>query len=275
MRWKASASDGGASITGYQVLVYKGSKVVEEQLVSADTRSTTVSGLKLHTNYLVAVRAENSAGFSKVSAKDPVKIQAPGKVKKPTASAKGKTSISVEWKAPKSLGGPKVAGYEVRVYKGSKLIDTVAAKASKRSVSLTKLKAGTTYKIAVRAKNAAGWSSLSAKDTVTTKKQAVAKPSAPVTLAQRNAVESAKSYLSFMAFSRSGLIDQLEFEGFSTKDATFAVDYVSPNWNRQAAEKAQAYLDFMAFSRQGLVDQLLFEGFTPKQAEFGVEAVGY
>lgn len=41
---------------------------------------------------------------------------------------------------------------------------------------------------------------------------------------QRNAVRSAESYLGYSAFSRSGLIGQLEYEGFSTKQATYGVD---------------------------------------------------
>lgn len=41
---------------------------------------------------------------------------------------------------------------------------------------------------------------------------------------QTNAVKKAESYLDYTAFSRSGLIEQLEYEGFSTEDATYAVD---------------------------------------------------
>lgn len=96
-----------------------------------------------------------------------------------------------------------------------------------------------------------------------------------LTMGQKNALEQAKSYLSIMPFSRSGLIDQLEFEGYSTADATFAVDNCGANWNEQAALKAQSYLDIMSFSRQGLIDQLIFEGFTATEAEYGVSAVGY
>lgn len=91
---------------------------------------------------------------------------------------------------------------------------------------------------------------------------------------QRNAVRQAESYLEFTAFSRSGLIKQLEFEGYSAEDATFAVDKVAPDWNEQAAKKAQDYLDLSAFSRSGLIDQLEFEGFTTEQATYGVDQVG-
>lgn len=94
------------------------------------------------------------------------------------------------------------------------------------------------------------------------------------TRAQKNAVRSAESYLDTMAFSRSGLIDQLEYEGYSTKDATYAVDTVSPNWNEQAAKAAESYLDTMAFSRSGLIEQLEYEGYTHKQAVYGVDKAG-
>lgn len=96
-----------------------------------------------------------------------------------------------------------------------------------------------------------------------------------ITLSQENAIKSAENYLSFSAFSRKGLIGQLEFEGYSNEDATFAVDYLDVNWNAQAAKSAEQYLEFSSFSRQGLIDQLIFEGYTDTQAEYGVSAVGY
>lgn len=99
-------------------------------------------------------------------------------------------------------------------------------------------------------------------------------PQSGMTAGQRNAVRSAESYLDFASFSRQGLIGQLEFEDYSTDDATFAVDYVSPDWNEQAAESAQSYLEFTSFSRQGLIDQLVFEGYTYEQAEYGVDQTG-
>lgn len=95
------------------------------------------------------------------------------------------------------------------------------------------------------------------------------------TTGEINALEKALSYLNYTSFSRSGLIDQLEYEGFSTEEATYGVDNCGADWNEQAAKKAQSYLDYSSFSRQGLIDQLVFEGFTQEQAEYGVSAVGY
>lgn len=89
---------------------------------------------------------------------------------------------------------------------------------------------------------------------------------------RRNAIRSAQQYLEFSAFSRSGLIDQLEYEGFSTEDATFAVDSLNVDWNEQAAKSARQYLEYTSFSRSGLIDQLVYEGFTHAQAEYGVNA---
>ncbi len=87
---------------------------------------------------------------------------------------------------------------------------------------------------------------------------------------QANALETAQNYLSFTSFSRTGLIAQLEYEGYSTADATWAVDNLpSVDWNEQAVLKAREYLSFTSFSLQGLIDQLLYEGFTPEQANHG------
>ena len=104
----------------------------------------------------------------------------------------------------------------------------------------------------------------------------VVEPAEPaLTMGQKQAVGKGEDYLSFAAFSRKGLIDQLVFEGFSEADAIFAVDYIAPDWNEQAAKKAQDYIDMTSFSRQGLIDQLVFEGFSQAEAEYGVTAVGF
>ena len=93
------------------------------------------------------------------------------------------------------------------------------------------------------------------------------------TIGQKNAVKKALSYLDFMAFSRKGLIEQLEYEGFSHDEAVYGVDKCGADWNAQAAKKAESYLDFMAFSRDGLIEQLEYEGFTHSEAVYGADAV--
>jgi hypothetical protein len=101
-------------------------------------------------------------------------------------------------------------------------------------------------------------------------------PEGPVeTLSQSNAVSTAQDYIEYQSFSRSGLIEQLKYEGFSSSDAAYAVDTIYVNWNEQAAKTAQNYLDTSSFSASGLYDQLIYEGFSPSQANFGLDAVGY
>ena len=90
----------------------------------------------------------------------------------------------------------------------------------------------------------------------------------------KQAALSAESYLDFGAFSESGLIDQLEFEGFTSDQATRGVNSITVDWNEQAWESAESYLEFSSFSRSGLIDQLLFEGFTQSQATYGVDKAG-
>jgi hypothetical protein len=91
------------------------------------------------------------------------------------------------------------------------------------------------------------------------------------TTGQENAIESAESYLEYSGFSRQGLIEQLEYEEFSTVDATFAVDHVTVDWNKEAVESAESYLEYSSFSKSGLIEQLEYEGFTPAQAQYGAD----
>jgi len=95
-----------------------------------------------------------------------------------------------------------------------------------------------------------------------------------MTVSQQNAVRSAESFIRTMSFSRSGLINQLEFGGFSNADATFAVDNIVVDWYEQAARSAESFLRTMAFSRSSLINQLEFGGFTRSQAEHGANSVG-
>jgi hypothetical protein len=92
---------------------------------------------------------------------------------------------------------------------------------------------------------------------------------------QRNAIRTAQDYLDGgNGFSRKGLIDQLKFEGYSTKVSTAAVDSLHADWNAQAALTAKSYLDGQGFSKKALTSQLEFEGYTHAQAVYGVKAAG-
>ncbi|GAY17764.1 hypothetical protein MSZK_44900 [Mycobacterium sp. shizuoka-1] len=93
------------------------------------------------------------------------------------------------------------------------------------------------------------------------------------TPAQDNAIAKAESYLSHSAYSKQGLIEQLEYEQFTAADAAFAVEHIEAiggvNWNEQAVKKGKSYLSHSAYSKQGLIEQLEYEGFTPSEAQYG------
>ncbi len=99
--------------------------------------------------------------------------------------------------------------------------------------------------------------------------------SSDLSIGQQNAIKQAKNYLNTMPFSRQGLIEQLEYEGYTNSDATYAVDHIIVDWNEQAAKKAKQYIDLMSFSKDGLIDQLKYDGFTAAQAQYGAKSVGY
>ena len=109
----------------------------------------------------------------------------------------------------------------------------------------------------------------------TTRKPTTTKATEPTyssssTVGQRNALRSAKLYLSSMAFSHDGLIKQLEYEGYSSTDAKFAADNCGADWYAQAVKCAENYLKTMPFSRDDLIYQLEYEGYTHDQAVYGV-----
>jgi Host cell surface-exposed lipoprotein len=104
------------------------------------------------------------------------------------------------------------------------------------------------------------------------------------TTSQESAIQDAASYLSSEpGFSKSGLIGQIKYDGFSRSLARFAVDAISNgevsglsvNWMQQAADDAKNYMQSEGgFSYSGLVQQLEYDGFTASQARYGARSVG-
>lgn len=99
--------------------------------------------------------------------------------------------------------------------------------------------------------------------------------SSSASIGEKNALASAKLYISVMPFSKSGLIAQLEYEGYTTSEATYGATHCGADWNEQAALKAALYLDTISFSKSGLIKQLEYDGFTHAQAVYGVGQNGY
>ena len=91
---------------------------------------------------------------------------------------------------------------------------------------------------------------------------------------ERNALDKARKYLDYSAFSYAGLIDQLEYEGFSHSEAKYGVDNCDVDWKEQAVRKAKQYLEYSSFSYEGLIEQLEYEGFNYMQALHGADNCG-
>lgn len=64
---------------------------------------------------------------------------------------------------------------------------------------------------------------------------------------------------------------------FALADATFAINYLNPNWDAQAVLAAKSYLALGGFSASSLTQQLTSDdgsGFTAAQAAYAVAQVG-
>jgi Host cell surface-exposed lipoprotein len=99
-------------------------------------------------------------------------------------------------------------------------------------------------------------------------------------LAQQNAIRSAQEFLQTEAFSKQGLIQQLDSPygaKFPKALAIYAVDHLRVNWNAQAVRAAKEFLQTQSFSCEGLVQQLdspYGAQFTQAQAEYGAKKIG-
>ena len=174
---------------------------------------------------------------------------------------------------PTPTKDPAVAAAETEASAKAKAEAEAAAKAKAEADAAAKAEADAAAKAKAEADAAA--KAQAEADAAAAKAAAEAEAAAKRgTVSQQNALRAAGDYLDFSAFSRPGLIHQLEYEKYSTEDATWAVDRVTVDWNAQAAKSAKSYLEFTSFSRSGLVEQLLYEGFTPEQADYGVSTTG-
>ena len=92
---------------------------------------------------------------------------------------------------------------------------------------------------------------------------------------EESALKAAKDYLECTAFSRDGLIKQLEVDKkFTHSESVYAVDNCGADWNDQALKTAQSYLKIGGVGYSGMVDQLVYVGFTSEEAAYAVDNCG-
>jgi hypothetical protein len=94
------------------------------------------------------------------------------------------------------------------------------------------------------------------------------------TALQQEAREVAQSYFDSSWFSRNGMIEQLEYEGFAYDDAVYGVDSLGADWLEEAVGMADSYIESSWFSRIGLIEQLEYEGFSNSESQYGVDSLG-
>lgn len=181
---------------------------------------------------------------------------------------KGKVNITVTFTLPADLGGTAIK--QTKVSAGGK---SCTAKKSKTTCTIKGLKNGKVVNVTARSQNKKGYGPKSA--AVSHQAGSGVAVASKESKGQQNARKSAANYLKFMTFSRSGLIQQLQFEGFSIGESTYGVDVQGVDWNAQAAKSAANHLRYSSYSRSSLISQLEFEGFTNEQASFGATANGY
>jgi len=89
------------------------------------------------------------------------------------------------------------------------------------------------------------------------------------------AAAQAQTLLKSDHYSYEGLIDMLEFYGYTTEDAMYAADTCGADWTEQADLMAADYMEYVGgLSREELIEQLEYEGFTDEQAEHAADSVG-
>lgn len=83
--------------------------------------------------------------------------------------------------------------------------------------------------------------------------------------------EQADFYLQIAPFSRSSLIESLESDGFSEKEATQAVDSLKEDWKKQAVRFVEwMEEDGYSFSKEDLRDLCEEAGFTSEEIDYAL-----
>ena len=95
-----------------------------------------------------------------------------------------------------------------------------------------------------------------------------------LSVGQENALKKAKRYIETMPMSFDGLVEQLEYEGYSSDEARYGAENCEADWNEQAIKTAKKYIDLSGFSYSSLVEQLEYEKFTHDQATYGADNCG-
>jgi len=155
--WSAP-SNGGATISGYDIRYSTSSSMSGAVTKTSSSTSITLTGLTRYTTYYVQVRAKNSVGASSYSGTETVKTArtvptAPGT---PVVGTATSTTLPLTWSAPTDNGGDTVDSYTVQWSTSETFTASSTATVTSPAYTITNLHPTTTYYVRVRATNVAG-----------------------------------------------------------------------------------------------------------------------
>jgi predicted phage tail protein len=185
LSWTAPASDGGASVTSYDIYdsTTSGFTLGAPPERSAGT-STSVTGLANGTTYYFRVTAVNQAGQSSASAQTSATLAtsvtraAPPGAPTVLRAVAEDGEVSLSWTAPASDGGAPLTSYDIYDSTTSGFTPgTLAETSAGTSTTVTGLANGTTYYFLVTAVNQAGQGPASAQASARPDKTIVKLPS--------------------------------------------------------------------------------------------------
>ncbi len=160
LQWTAPSSNGGSSITGYDVYdSTNASSVLSGGPTLVTGTSTTVGGLTNGTPYYFQIEAVNVVGNSTASnqlSAEPVANSAPSAPTLNSATA-GNGAVALQWSAPVSNGGSSITGYDVYdSTNASSVLSSVPTLVTGTSATVSGLTNGTPYYFQVEAVNGVG-----------------------------------------------------------------------------------------------------------------------
>jgi hypothetical protein len=163
--WQAPAIEGGAAITIYTITPYKEGVAQSPVTVGAPAASATITGLENGASYTFTVAAVNAKGTGLASQHSNATTIAvtPGP---PTnvLPTPGYGSVTVTFQPPPNPPGGTITGYAVSIDGGVTWQTVTATVRSDGTIeaTLTGLREGATYSLAVRAESTAGYGEPSA-----------------------------------------------------------------------------------------------------------------
>ena len=167
LKWNASESDGGASITEYVVERREVGKKSWKQVGTTTSNIThlEIKGLKKNSSYNFRISAKNSVGLSQALKMEetvtrPQKAAAKGLPGSPSVSVTGVTSKSVtlNWSSPINTGGVELTGYiiEKRISTTHKWEKAATVDPSVTQYTIENLKEKSEFYFRVSAENEVG-----------------------------------------------------------------------------------------------------------------------